>query len=109
VEIRWEVFLMIAGASIVTFIPRIVPLVLLSRIRIPDWGMTWLKYVPIAVMAALVGQELFLENGKPALFPPGPELYAALPTIAVALLTRSLLATVVAGMISMMLLRALLG
>ncbi|ANS74398.1 branched-chain amino acid ABC transporter [Paenibacillus yonginensis] len=101
-EIRWEVFLMIVGASIVTLIPRVLPLVLLSRIQIPEWGMRWLNFVPVAVMAALIGQELLVQDGKLSF---GAEVIAALPAVAAAVLTRSLLATVIVGMLAMMALR----
>lgn len=90
-----------------TFISRVLPLMLLSRIAIPEWGMRWLSYVPIAVMAALVAQELFIEGGKFAALSTNVELIAALPTFWIAVKTRSLLATVVTGVVSLMLLRLL--
>ncbi|WP_138493641.1 AzlD domain-containing protein [Paenibacillus pinistramenti] len=103
-EINQDVLLMIIGASIVTLIPRIVPLMLLSRIQIPEWGMRWLNFVPIAVMSALVGQELFISDGKLSF---DPEMLAALPALATAFWTRSLLGTVIVGILSMMVLRYL--
>ena len=107
-EIRWSILLLILGSGIVTFIPRVIPLAVLSRIQLPDWAMRWLGHVPIAVMAALVGQELLMPDGQLASLPHNPELIAALPTFAVAILTRSLLGTVVVGILSMMVLRFLL-
>jgi len=104
-EVRWDVVLIIFGAAAVTFIPRVLPLMLLSRIALPEWGIRWLHYVPISVMAALVGQELFLKNGKWAPWSTNIELIAALPTFIVAMKTRSLLGTVVTGMLAVMVLR----
>ncbi|GAA0389801.1 AzlD domain-containing protein [Paenibacillus motobuensis] len=104
-EVRWSILLIIIGASIVTLIPRVLPLVVLSRIQIPEWGMRWLNYVPVAVMAALVGQELLMKNGEWSPLQSNLELLAALPTFIVAKLTRSLLGTVVVGIISIMVLR----
>lgn len=98
---------MILGASLVTFLPRILPLVVLSRMNLPEWSMRWLNYVPIAVMAALVGQELLLTDGKPTPLLQNIELLAALPTFLIAILTRSLLGTVIVGILSMMGLRFL--
>ena len=106
-EIRLGIFFIILGAALVTFIPRVLPLMLLSRISIPDWGMRWLSYVPIAVMAALVAQELFVTDGKFAAFSTNVELIAALPAFWVAIRTRSLLGTVVVGILALMLLRLL--
>lgn len=37
---------------------------ILSRFELPEWGMRWLNYVPISAMAALIGQEILLNDGK---------------------------------------------
>lgn len=101
-EIKGYVFLMILGSALVTVLPRIIPLVVLSRKTLPNWCMRWLNYVPIAVMAALVGQELLLTDGQLTPFHKNIELLAALPTFLIAIFTQSLLATVLVGIISMM-------
>jgi len=104
-EVRWHIFWIIVGASAVTLIPRVVPLAVLSRIHIPDWAMRWLNYVPIAVMAALVGNELVKVDGEPFSISSHIELIAAVPTFLTAILTRSLLGTVAVGIVAMLLLR----
>ncbi|MBQ4901213.1 AzlD domain-containing protein [Paenibacillus sp. Marseille-P2973] len=103
-EVRWDVFLIIIGSALVTFLPRVLPLMVLSRMELPEWGIRWLNYVPISVMAALVGQELLLQDGQFSLMN-NIELLAAVPTVLVAMKTKSLLGTVVAGMVSIMALR----
>ncbi|MDN4067811.1 AzlD domain-containing protein [Paenibacillus vini] len=103
-EVRWDVFLIIIGSALVTFLPRVLPLMVLSRMELPEWGIRWLNYVPISVMAALVGQELLLQDGQFSLMN-NIELLAAIPTVFVAMKTKSLLGTVVAGMVSIMVLR----
>lgn len=103
-EVRWDVFLIIIGSALVTFLPRVLPLMVLSRMELPEWGIRWLNYVPISVMAALVGQELLLQDGQFSLMN-NIELLAAIPTVLVAMKTKSLLGTVVAGMVSIMALR----
>jgi branched-subunit amino acid transport protein len=104
-EVRWTILLIIVGSAIVTFIPRVLPLMVLSRMQLPEWAIRWLKHVPVAVMAALLAQELLLSNGKFSLFANNLKLLAALPVFAVAIITRSLLGTVLVGLISMMVLR----
>ncbi|ASA21398.1 AzlD domain-containing protein [Paenibacillus donghaensis] len=106
-EIRAEILLIIAGAALVTVIPRVLPLMLLSRIELPEWANRWLNYVPIAVMSALIAQELLIHDGQLTgwSLSGNLELLAALPTFWIAVKTRSLLGTVIAGMISIMLLR----
>jgi len=104
-EVRWDILLIILGAALVTFVPRVLPLMLLSRIALPEWGVRWLNHVPIAVMAALVGQEIFLQDGKWSPLTSNIELLAALPTFLVAIKTRSLLGTVIVGIVTVMALR----
>lgn len=107
-EIRWHILLAIMGASVVTLLPRVLPLVLLSRMQLPEWTMRWLNYVPVAVMAALIAQELFTTDGKVDILQHYVEILAAIPTFATAILTRSLLGTVVVGILSLMVLRFVL-
>lgn len=78
---------------------------ILSRFQLPEWGMRWLNYVPISIMAALIGQEIFLNDEKFSSLANNVELFAAIPTFWIAIKTRSLLGTVLAGVISVMILR----
>jgi len=101
-EIRWEILAIILGACAVTALPRVLPLVLLRRARLPDWAWRGLYYVPVSVMAALIGQEVLAPDGTLQPLRHNLELIAAAPAFVVALLTRSLLATVLAGVLAMM-------
>ncbi|MDM5212400.1 AzlD domain-containing protein [Peribacillus sp. RS7] len=104
-EISGYILIVILGTSIVTFIPRVVPLMLLSKMQIPEWGIDWLKHVPVAVMAALLAQELLLSEQVFSIRDNALNLAAALPAFLVAIFTRSLLGTVMIGVLSLMILR----
>lgn len=104
-EINVYTFLIILGSAIVTFIPRVLPLALLSRLQIPEWGIHWLKHVPVAVMSALLAQELLLSDNKFSINDNVLELLVTVPTLLIAILTRSLLGTVLVGVLSLMILR----
>lgn len=104
-EVRPDILLIILGTALVTFIPRVLPLMVLTRLQLPEWFMRWLSYVPISVMAALIAQELFLDGNRPSLAGNRIELLAAVPTFLVAIRTKSLLATVVTGILAVMALR----
>ncbi|MDT8976428.1 AzlD domain-containing protein [Paenibacillus sp. chi10] len=106
-EVRWDIFLIILGTAFVTFIPRVVPLMVLSRFELPGWAMRWLNYVPISVIAALIGQEIFIHDGKLTSLTNNIEFFAAIPTFLIAIKTRSLLGTVLGGIISIIILRLL--
>jgi len=102
-DIRLNILIIIMGSALVTLIPRVLPLVVLSRFQLPNGLIRWLQHIPVAVIAALIAQELFITEGHFAFNQ--LEWLAALPTFAVAIITRSLLGTVIVGLVCMMLLR----
>lgn len=103
--IRLSVLLIIAGTAIVTLIPRIVPLVLLSRITLPKGVVRWLGYVPIAVLAALLAQSVVLPDGRLSLPPQNLSMVAIIPVLFIAVRTKSLIGTVAGGVALMAALR----
>ncbi len=99
------VFLM----SLVTFLPRLLPVLLLSKRSLPAPLIRWLSYIPAAVLAALLGPALLAPAEKIELgFTANPGIWVAFPVFLVAYLTRSLFATVLTGMGLMALWRFLL-
>jgi branched-subunit amino acid transport protein len=60
---RLEMFLLFAGMAAVTFLPRFLPMALVSRITIPDRVKAFLDYVPVAVLSALVFPAIFSIEG----------------------------------------------
>ena len=105
--VRPVVLAIILGTALVTAVPRILPLALLSRIRIPGRVERWLGHVPVALLAALLAQSVLLADGRLDLSAGNLSLIAIVPTLLVALRTRSLVGTVLTGVISMALLRLL--
>ena len=98
-------FLIILGSGIVTWLPRIIPFLLVRKLQLPDVVIRFLSYVPICILTALFVQNLFaVKQGE---FPCFNLEYciAAVPTIIVAILTRNLMWIVIAGMSSMALIR----
>ena len=104
-EVSWTILIIIIGCALVTFVPRVLPLMILSQLELPTWLIRWLKNVPVAVMAALLAQELLLSNNQFSIMDNGLKILAAIPTFIIAILTKSLLGTVMAGVITMMILR----
>jgi branched-subunit amino acid transport protein len=92
-----EYLFVVAGMGAVTYIPRWLPLAVLSRLRLPRLLTEWLDFVPAAILAALVAPILFVGGNKVAFT--RPELLAGIPTFIVALRTRSLGVTVIVGML----------
>ena len=106
-EIRPDVLTIIITCALVTAIPRVLPMVLLSRMTLPAWLREWLASVPVAILSALLIIELLA--GSPDTSSVGGA-YKLLAIIVVALLTlfsRSLILAITAGMASLALLRLL--
>jgi branched-subunit amino acid transport protein len=93
------IFLTILGMALVTYIPRLLPVYFLSPRSLPPLVVDWLRYVPVAVLAAMLFPSLLVEGGQVVLTPSNIFLWAAFPTFLVAWKTRSLFGSVVAGMI----------
>jgi branched-subunit amino acid transport protein len=88
-DIRPEFLALVLACAAVTAVPRVLPLLVLTRLRLPAWLLDWLSYVPVAILASLLSLETF-STGKAGLLAIGVAL-------AVAAATRSLLGTVLAG------------
>lgn len=95
-EIRPEFLTLVLACALVTAVPRVLPLVFLSRFELPAWLLEWLRFVPVAVLAALTAIEVLMPGGK-ALTLHLPSLAGIIAAFAVAAVSRSLLATVAAG------------
>ena len=94
-----EYIVLILCMGAVTYLPRMLPLVVLSRRRLPAWFSEWLELIPAAILSALIAP-ILLTCAEPRVFCLGkPELLAAVPTLLCALRTRSLAGTVIVGMV----------
>lgn len=99
--------LLILGCAFVTWIPRILPFVLVKNRKMPDIMLRWLTYIPVCILSALVIEGLF-EKEHSIVSVQWINVFALFPTLLVALLTKSLSKTVIAGVLTMALLRFLL-
>lgn len=93
-----EYLAVIAGMGVVTYVPRWLPLVFLTRRRLPLWLVEWLDFIPASILSALVVPYLITTGDPRHLDILRPELFVAVPTFAFALVTKSLAGTVVVGM-----------
>lgn len=91
------IWLTIAAMAAVTFVLRALPLVTMGG-ELPGWLRRWLSYVPVAIFTALVLPPL-LVAGDPSRLVVGAPLLAGLAGAVVAYTTRSVLLTILAGMV----------
>ena len=103
-----RVWLVVAGMALVTFVPRVVPILLLSGRKTPKIVEKWLSLIAPAILSALLLPELLVGPGDPPAFSLfNPAFLAALPAFFVAWRTNSLFGTVTVGIAAMALLRFL--
>lgn len=99
--------LLILGMTLATFGIRYPVLALLGRISLPARMMRGLRYVPTAVLSAIIIPGLVAPNSVVSLSLSNAYLIAGIFSIAVAGLTKKLLPTIIVGMIFFLLWRAL--
>jgi len=93
--------------SLVTYLPRVLPIAILSKVNLPDWFLNWLKYIPVAVLSALLAPALFMQDNHLAFHFSNKALWASLPCFFVAARTKNLFLTVSVGILAMFLLNLL--
>ncbi|HUN05137.1 MAG TPA: glutaminyl-peptide cyclotransferase [Aggregatilineales bacterium] len=91
--------LLIAGMTLVTFLPRWGVMALLGRVEMPAPLFNTLKYVPVAVLAAIIAPELLLRDGQVYISLQNATLMAGLVAGLVAWRTRNLLSTIGVGLL----------
>jgi branched-subunit amino acid transport protein len=99
-------WLAIAGSAIVTYLVRAFAFRVPLPSALPPRVGRYLDALPAAIIAALAGPAVLVPNGAPTR---GPELAAAIVVIAVVAWRRNLLAGVLAGVVSVALLRLVLA
>ena len=102
-------WLIILGMTIVTILPRYGVLALLGRVELPKPVFRALKFVPPAVLSAIILPALLLKDDKLYIALDNSYLVAGIFSGVVAWRTRNLLLTIVLGMAAMLIYRAIIG
>ncbi len=98
-----EIVKVIVGMAVVTYLPRMIPLVALTRSDLPESLKRWLNYVPVSVFSALIFPSLLLRNGQIDMSFNNFQIWAGLICLIVMVRTRSLVFTVCAGVLAALL------
>lgn len=99
------ILLAIVLGFVVTWIPRVLPFVLVKYRGLPDMVAHFLKYLPVTILFALTLSSLFTSKVGQLPRLNGLEGLASLPTLLVAIRTKNLLYTVLTGIVSLAFLR----
>ena len=98
-----NIWYIIIGGCAVTLLPRVLPVMLISKINLNDRVVKFLKYIPISILTALVASELLVSNNKFSMNT--SVIIVALITAIVAVKKNNLLLTVIVGVLLMAVLR----
>lgn len=90
-----------AACGLVTFLIRLSFIAFGHRLPDDPRIAAVLRYVPPAVLGALIAPEIVAQGGQLDLSPQNPRLWAALLALLAARLTRSVLATIAVGMLAL--------
>ncbi len=101
-------WLLIALMALVTYLPRWLPFALAGKVHLPAPLERALDFVPIAVLTSIIAQTALVRDGTLDISPNNYHAIAALIAFAVALLTRRLFITIVAGLACFAMLRIFL-
>lgn len=90
---------LVAGMAAVTFLVRWPVLALVSRVTLPQVVLDGMKFIPSAVLAAIIAPAVFTPAGALDLRLSNAYLVAGVTSGLIAWRTRNLLATIVLGMV----------
>jgi branched-subunit amino acid transport protein len=103
-----SLWLVILLAGLLTFATRLSFILLLDRIQVPGWFWRGLRFVPAAVLSAIILPELATQNAVLDISLHNPQLFAGALAVLVAWRTKNVLLTISAGMVALFVFQAIL-
>jgi branched-subunit amino acid transport protein len=104
-----SLWLVILLAGLLTFGTRLSFILLLDRIKVPGWFRRGLRFVPAAVLSAIILPELTTRNAALDISLRNPQLYAGALAMLVAWHTKNVLLTIIVGIAALLIFQAVLG
>jgi branched-subunit amino acid transport protein len=104
-----NLWLILFAGGIITYAIRLSFILLLGHVEIPEWISRSLRFVPPAVLSAIIVPELVFHAGKIDLSLNNYRLLAGIFAILVAWRTRSTLLTIILGMAALLAMQSLFG
>lgn len=95
---NYKFLCIVIGMSVVTYIPRLLPALGFSRIKLPEWFLLFLEYVPVSVLAALLIPSILVQNKKVDVI--NPYLLTSIPTVAAAYKSKNIFIPIIVGLLS---------
>lgn len=97
-----HMLIIIVICGLVTWLTRIIPFIVISKIQLSEQVVKWLSFIPITLFTALIIDGVIeQQSGSFGYSLNIPFLVTIIPTVLVALVTRSLTITILAGIFVM--------
>ena len=98
--------ILIILCGIVTLLVRIIPFMMISRVHLPEIVVKWLSFIPITLFTALVIDGVIQQHDNTFGYTLNLSyIIAIIPTVLLAIFTRSLTITILGGIITIACLR----
>ncbi len=104
-----NIWLIILAAGLLTYAIRLSFIILWGKVSVPERLVSGLKFVPPAVLSALIFPDLFLNQGHLDVSLSNLRLIAGLLTIIIAWKTRSALLSIFTGFLVLVVLEWVIG
>ncbi len=104
---RLELWITIGLMAAVTLLPRILPFWVLGKKQIPKEVTYWLSFVPVCLLGAIVLPSVLVHKGDLSFSLGNHSLWASIPALAAALISRNIFPTILVGMASICVLRGI--
>jgi branched-subunit amino acid transport protein len=101
-----NIWLVMLAGGVLTYLTRLSFILLHGKMSFPKWLESSLRYVPPAVLSAIIFPDLLIHTGKLDLSISNDRLISGLLAILVAWITRNTLVTILSGMAALWLLQA---
>lgn len=92
-----NIYLLILGVAIFTYIPRSLPIIYLSKKDLPQWLIDWMKFIPSGIFAALILPDILIQDGSLNIGLTNIKLISATLVIIVAMKKKSLGLSIAVG------------
>ena len=92
-----SLLLCLASCVLVTQLPKVLPITFLRGDHLPALLRKWLDFIPVAVMAALVGPDIFIYEGQLNVSTSNLFLLVSIPTLVAAWIFRNYFVTIAVG------------
>lgn len=91
---------LILGMAVVTYLPRMLPMLLLNNREIPEKIVRWMSFIPVSIFAALIFSDIFFWENKFSINPlENLKLIPAIVVFFIAYKTKNIMWSIVFGVV----------